>query len=223
MLVISIRKNHTNTRMKFSTKELPLVTSLGSTVEAWPTLSSGQKTAAIIANLTSAARPAARLIHEMNKKDQPTTADIIASLGIMLSDKADGVIAKQFDGQTEFGKEFDPLMDKFDFFIWEYAQYRRGDLALPHLVTRLGRDIAVTLVRSYVKGSTNGEVDVSAGWQGKATTALRGASLLATDTSAEKLVARKVHQRIATAAIVSSGTANIYNYIEAKSNYDYVA
>lgn len=209
--------------MSFTSKELPLRISLEHTIESWPTMSSGEKTAAIAANLTSTARPAARLIHELHRSGTPTSADIIASLAIMLSDKADGVIAKSFGGQTEFGKEFDPLMDKFDFFIWEYAQYERGQLALPHLVTRLGRDIAVTLVRSHVKAATNGSVDVSAGWQGKTTTGIRGASLIATDTKAERFVPRVVHQNLATAAIVASGAANIKLLLDAKNEYEIAA
>lgn len=209
--------------MSFSSKELPLVTALSSTIESWPSMSGSQKTAAIMANMTSAARPATRLIHELNRKDEPTTTDIIASLAIILSDKADGVIAKLFGGKTEFGEEFDPLMDKFDFFIWEFAQYKRGQLALPHLVTRLGRDIAVTLVRSHVKGVTDGNVNVSAGWQGKASTAIRGASLLTTDTNAERFVPRSVHQNLATAAIVASGTANIKNLLDAKAEFELAA
>lgn len=209
--------------MSFSSKELPLVTSLENTIQSWPNMSPGEKTAAIAANLTSAARPAARLIHELKREDKPTSADVIASLAIMLSDKADGIIAKSFGGKTEFGKEFDPLMDKFDFFIWELAQHQRGDLALPHLITRLSRDIAVTLVRSHVKGVTNGTVDVSAGWQGKTSTAIRGASLLATDTNAERLVPRLVHQNLATAAITASGIANIKLLLNAKAGYELAA
>lgn len=206
--------------MSFSSKELPLVTSLSNTIESWPSMSGGEKTAAIAANMTSLARPATRLIHELNRDSKPTPADIAASLAIMLSDKADGLIAKHLGGKTEFGKEFDPLMDKFDFFIWEYAQYRRGQLALPHLVTRLGRDIAVTLVRSHVKGVTDGKVDISAGWQGKSTTAIRGASLLTTDTNAERFVPRSVHQTLATTAIVASGTANIKRLLDAKAEFE---
>ncbi len=206
--------------MSFSSKELPLVTSLEHTVDAWPKMSPGEKTAAVIANMTSAARPAARLIHELHRRDKPTSADIMTSLGIMLSDKADGFIAKSFGGQTEFGKEFDPLMDKFDFFIWEYAQYQRDQLALPHLITRFGRDITVTLVRSHVKGTTDGGVDVSAGWQGKTTTGIRGASLLATDTSVERFIPRAIHQNMATAAIIASGVANIKLLLDAKTDYD---
>ena len=207
--------------MLLSSKELPLVTSMSNTLDAWPEMSAGRKTAAIMANMTSAARPAARLIHELHRKDTPTVADAIASLAILLSDKADGTIAKKFGGQTEFGKEFDPLMDKFDFFIWEYMQYRRGQLALPHLVTRLGRDITVTIARSYVKGSTNGEVDVSAGWQGKTTTAIRGASLLTTSMELERFVPNKVHQSLATSAIVGSGISNVVMLYNAKEKYDF--
>ncbi|MEO5950061.1 MAG: CDP-alcohol phosphatidyltransferase family protein [Candidatus Saccharimonadales bacterium] len=205
--------------MSFSSKELPLLASLENTIESWPEMRPSEKTAAILANMTSAARPAARLIHELHRKGKPSSADIIASLAIMLSDKADGVIAKTFDGQTEFGKEFDPLMDKFDFFIWEFAQYQRGNLTIHHLITRLGRDIAVTLVRSHVKGATDGAVDISAGWQGKTTTAIRGASLVSTDTTLERFAPRTLHQHLATAAIVTSGAINIKNLLNEKTNY----
>ncbi|MDN5274628.1 MAG: hypothetical protein JWP06_529 [Candidatus Saccharibacteria bacterium] len=204
-------------------EQLPLITSIEETVDDWDKLATKQRIGAIAALTITVSRPILRALHEAERSGrQDTTAvDLIKEIGLDISDKADGMTARATGGVTELGKELDPLMDKIDFFIQEAAQNRRGALPLGHLAVRLARDIIVTLVRSHVNAMTQGEVDISAGWQGKASTAIRLASLRITGLPIERdhPKLRKAHQAIATTAVVASGVKNVVNLLNAKSEY----
>jgi phosphatidylglycerophosphate synthase len=204
-------------------EQLPLVTSVRETVEDWGKLELKQKMGAIAALTITVSRPILRALHEAERSGhQETTArDLIQELGLDVSDKLDGLTARASGGVTALGKELDPLMDKIDFLIQEVAQNRRGTLPLGHVAVRLARDIIVTLVRSHVNAVTNGEVDISADWQGKASTAIRLTSLRVTGLPIERNHPqfRRIHQGVATAAVLASGFKNVKGLIEAKNEY----
>jgi phosphatidylglycerophosphate synthase len=204
-------------------EQLPLVTSITETLDDWDKLATKQKMGAIAALTITVSRPILRALHEAEKGDDTrvNTSDLIKDICLDFSDKADGITARSTDGVTPLGKELDPLMDKIDFAIQEVAQNRRGQLPLGHIAVRLARDIVVTLVRSHVNAATNGNVNIGAGWHGKASTGARLASLRATGLPIERdnLRLRRAHQSLATGAILASGAKNIIDLMGAKKKY----
>lgn len=203
-------------------EHLPLVTSIEETVEDWGKMKQKQKLGAIAALIVTTARPILRALQEVSREGHKSnSAELITSLALDLSDKLDGTIARSTEGITPLGKELDPLMDKIDFAIQEVAQNRNGTLPLGHVAVRLARDIIVTLLRSHVNAATHGEVDISAGWQGKASTFARLASLRVTGLPGERdhPRLRTAHQTGATLFVVTSGAMNAKSLLDAKAQY----
>ena len=204
-------------------EHLPLATSIDETIEDWGKMERKQKLGALAALIVTTSRPILRALHESSTRDNQNTtaAELITSIALDLSDKLDGTIARSTGGVTPVGKELDPLMDKIDFAIQEAAQNRNGTLPLGHVAIRLSRDIIVTLLRSHVNAATHGEVDISAGWQGKASTFARLASLRATGLPGERdrPGLRTAHQTSATLLVVTSGVMNAKSLLDAKAQY----
>jgi phosphatidylglycerophosphate synthase len=201
----------------------PLITSFQETVQNWDKMEPGQKLGATAALIVTTARPVFRALHESQRgnNQETTPPQLIMDIALDVSDKLDGTIARSADGVTPLGKELDPFMDKIDFLIQEAAQYRRGTLPLGHVAVRLARDVIVTLLRSHVNAATHGQVDISAGWQGKASTFGRLASLRMTGLPGEHdhPIVRSTHQSIATGLVIASGALNAKKLLDAKAAY----
>lgn len=121
-------------------------------------------------------------------------------------DYADGKKARG-DAATELGGIVDPLADKTVNLMNEAT----SNLPRWHVAARVGRDVAVTAVRSYVTSKSNGKVNVKATKAGKYNTLLRdmaniyNGSPLANRSS----TANKVVQAASTFNTVVSGGKNI--------------
>jgi phosphatidylglycerophosphate synthase len=209
--------------MRLRPEQLPLVSSIEETASKWPEMSPKQKLGASAASLVTIAGPVARLVVESGKaKDTPLDfKQLAAGIAIDLRDGLDGKIARATNGVTPLGKELDPLADKIDFFIQEWFQYKRGDLPAIHLALRVSRDALVTALRSHVMDISDGEANVAAAWYGKASTAVRQASLRSTGLPFERDIPhlRASHQLAATGLLLYSGAKNVIGLMDERQKY----
>ena len=222
MVVIAMFEAYT-THMPIRAEQFPLVSSIQETIEMWPKMNTRNKLGACAASLITFAGPVSRLIIESTREKDipPNTAQLLAGLATDFRDGLDGKVARATGGVTPFGKEFDPLADKIDFFIQEAAQYRRGELPLAHLALRFSRDVLVTGLRAHVMDISDGEANVAANWYGKASTAARQTSLRLTSSPLEPSnpLVRHAHQTAATGLIIASGAQNIRSLLEERAKF----
>jgi phosphatidylglycerophosphate synthase len=122
-------------------------------------------------------------------------------------DYADGKKARG-DAATELGGIVDPLADKAVNFMNETT----SDLPGWHVAARVGRDAAVTAVRSYVTSKSNGKVNIKATKAGKYNTLLRDVANIynGSPLADEFPTVNKAVQSVSTVNSVASGGQNIF-------------
>lgn len=190
-------------------KPRALQQSLHELADQWPEMGPIQRSGFIGATaltLSAGVRPFIELRQGRNVR--PSRRQLQANIALDFRDLFDGRVARATDAVTSFGKLIDPIADKLDFLIQEIFHHQRGNLALHHLILRSTRDVAVTGLRIYAKKISQGEIDISAGTVGKASTLMREVSLRTTGTMLESYLPRPLHQTLATGALLGSGGQN---------------
>lgn len=96
-------------------------------------------------------------------------AALVLLIGICLTDKLDGYLAKSRGEVTDFGKFLDPIADKLLVTAALVVLLARGDVGVAGVLTILSREFIVSAVRMLA--ASNGEV-IAAANMGRAKTAV---------------------------------------------------
>ena len=97
------------------------------------------------------------------RDNRAAAAWLLGALGA--TDWIDGYVARRFDMTSEFGRLFDPTVDRLMFFVAIPAIIIDGSIPLVVAVLGLGREILVAAVAVYSVAIGAGTLDVT--WEGK--------------------------------------------------------
>ncbi|HRC28459.1 MAG TPA: hypothetical protein PKV96_03680 [Candidatus Saccharimonas sp.] len=189
----------------------PLKNGLLATHEAWPSYSPEQQGAIVAANVVTAGRLVLRAGIEAQflsgnlTRGQYVTANSIADM----LDKLDGHIIRSNDAANEWGKVFDPYVDKVDFFGQELLRTCRGEILPATFLIRFLRDVASTQLRT--NAAEDGTKNPAANKWGQVSTTVRSVSLRVNDLFPHSRGAR-VAEHLATAALLASLGRNWAEY-----------
>jgi phosphatidylglycerophosphate synthase len=187
---------------------------LTQTKEQWDGFSPEQKVAAASATALTVARPvlavsaAARGLDH----DRAWTSGDAMQLGAAYLTDLEGNIARAADAETALGGAGDPMADKIASAAPEIVMATRGEESWTNVAIKLARDIGISALRSHVLQKTEGRVSISAGWSGKANTALRQVTNVVTMSPlGEKYPkTRRSLQTLSALATVASGVHTGY-------------
>ncbi len=181
----------------------PLEAGFCATRQRWPTYTPEQQWAIECANAITIGRLVLRAnIEALFSSGKISRGEyaIANSLTDML-DKLDGHIIRSNNAANEWGKVFDPYVDKLDFFAQELIRVCRGEMSPMTFLVRFLRDVASTQLRTQ---AAEGEAHSPAAnkW-GQASTTIRSASLRIGDMYPHTKGAQ-IAEHIATVALAVS-------------------
>ena len=181
----------------------PLQTGFHRTLDQWPEYTAEQKSAICLANIVTVARLLLRAGIETAYSTGQITRNQYAYGNSVIDtlDKLDGKLIRDNDAENDWGKVFDPFVDKLDFFMQELIMLCRGEIDPVTFLIRFLRDVASTMLRTDAADST--EKDAGANIWGQASTTIRSVSLRINNRYPDTKIA-KVSKHVATAALLAS-------------------
>lgn len=187
---------------------------LTQTKEQWAEFSPEQKAAASSATALTVARPilaVSAAMRGLNRNHEWTSSDAM-QLGAAYLTDLEGNIARAANAETALGGALDPMADKIASAVPEIVMASRGEESWTNVAVKLARDIGISALRSHALKETDGRVSISAGWSGKANTALRqGVNVFAMSPLGDKYPkARRTLQTLSALATIASGVHTGY-------------
>lgn len=190
--------------------KIPLVAAYQQTKEVWGDFTPEQKRAATLASAATFGRLALRIAVEYSQDSGKLSRRqaLLAHVALDCADTIDGRVARAGNAVTPWGKVADPLADKVDFAIQDFARVRRGEMSRNEAIIRMARDTGSTMLRHHESLHPNPEgARTAATWAGKGSSILRAAANRVGDVAPGSKAA-SVTRHTATAGLIGSFISN---------------